>query len=62
MKCSETLLSSDTSTILIDNWGVRLNDQKFCISRNGWINCKDTFNVALHKAVQWLKMTEYEAY
>ena len=39
--------SSDTPTILIDNWGVHLNDQTFHISPNCWIDCRDAFRAVL---------------
>jgi len=39
---------SDTPTISIDDWGVHLDDQTFCIFCNGWIDCRDVFHAVLH--------------
>ena len=47
MKRSDTLRLSDAPTMLIDNWGVRLNDRTFHIFRNGWIDGRDAFHAVL---------------
>ena len=54
-KLKDERQSRDIPTILIDNWGARLNDQKFCIFHNefcifcnGWINCRYGFHAVLH--------------
>ena len=31
----------------IDKWGMHFNDWTFCIFRNGWIDCGDTFHAVL---------------
>ena len=38
---------SGTPTILIIDWGIRLNDQAFCIFQNDWINCWDAVHAIL---------------
>ena len=34
-------------TILIDNWGMCLNDRAIHIFRSGWIDCRDVFHAVL---------------
>ena len=46
----------------MDNWGMHFNDRTFCIFRNGWIDCGDSFYVLFSVMIlcNGLKMNEYE--
>jgi len=48
MKHSDTQRSSNTPTILIDDWGTLQQLVMFRIFHNGWIDCRDASIAVLY--------------